>query len=166
MNSVPQANLQMACRFDIVSCPLTGLSLSNLSRAITLEKNDEPPTRTKAQSEESDKGHETIAGFRMFQTFATDAVERIDSLYSNEPQAAVGMETGFHQLDELTGGFRPGELVVVAGRPKSGRTAFAAQAADHVSRSRNSPCAYYTVGLTGEELASPLCQYNLRHLPD
>lgn len=127
---------------------------------MALEKHPDPLTQTKAQSEESDKGNETIAGFRKFQAFATDAVERIDALYSNETLDAVGVETGFHQLDQLTGGFRPGELIIVAGRPKSGRTAFASQAADHAGRSENSPCAYYTVGLTGEELASRMLCLN------
>lgn len=127
---------------------------------MTVEKHPESLTQTKAQSEESDQGNETIAGFRMFQAFATVAVERIDALYSNETLDAVGVETGFHHLDQLTGGFRPGELIIVAGRPKSGRTAFASQAADHVGRSENSPCAYYTTGLTGEELTSRMLCLN------
>lgn len=158
--SVHRGHLQAACRFAIVSSPLDRPVLSNSNRAMTLEKNPEPLTQTKSQSEESDKAKETIAGFRMFQAFATDAVERIDALYSNEIQNAAGVETGFHQLDRLTGGFRPGELIIVAGRPRSGRTAFAAQAADHVSRSENSPCAYYTVGVTGEQLASRMLCFN------
>lgn len=127
---------------------------------MTLEKKPELLAQTKSHSEESDKAKETIAGFRIFQAFAADAVERIDALYSNELQNAAGVETGFHQLDRLMGGFRPGELIIVAGRPRSGRTAFAAQAADHVSRSENSPCAYYTVGVTGEQLASRMLCFN------
>ena len=44
-----------------------------------------------------------------------------------------GVETGFVELDELTGGFHPGEIIVVAGRPSMGKTALALNIAEHVA---------------------------------
>ena len=44
-------------------------------------------------------------------------------------QAITGVTSGFHELDEMTAGFQPCDLVLVAGRPSMGKTAFALQCA-------------------------------------
>lgn len=46
---------------------------------------------------------------------------------------ASGLRTGFDDLDKLTGGFEPGQLVVVAARPSVGKTLFACNVADNVA---------------------------------
>ncbi|GAB4366541.1 MAG: replicative DNA helicase [Bryobacter sp.] len=43
-----------------------------------------------------------------------------------------GVSTGFYKFDEMTGGFRPGELIIIAARPAMGKTAFALNIASHV----------------------------------
>ena len=44
--------------------------------------------------------------------------------YQNEsPNKVTGFKTGFYDLDEITGGFQPGELIIIASRPSNGKTA-------------------------------------------
>ncbi|MGH8854317.1 MAG: DnaB-like helicase C-terminal domain-containing protein [Telluria sp.] len=93
-----------------------------------------------------------IAGFLPIQKFLTDAVERVDTLVSGNG-GPLGVETGFHEFDELTSGLRPGELTVIAGRSKSGRTAFVIQTAIHMAKAGKSS-AFFARNLTGEELAT------------
>ncbi|MBI1853475.1 MAG: replicative DNA helicase [Planctomycetes bacterium] len=58
--------------------------------------------------------------------------ERIDKLQDNRGRL-TGLPTGFIDLDDMTSGLQPGELVVVAGRPSMGKTSFVLNIADHAA---------------------------------
>jgi len=64
-------------------------------------------------------------GAQNFQTIGKllgDVVERIETLYNrDDPSDVTGVPTGFADLDKMTSGFQPGDLVVVAGRPSMGK---------------------------------------------
>jgi len=65
-------------------------------------------------------------GFREIQPLLTEVIERIDTLYKrDDPSEVTGIATGFTDLDRMTSGLQPGDLVVVAGRPSMGKTALA-----------------------------------------
>ena len=73
-------------------------------------------------------------GFIKIHPLLTEIVERIDMLYSRENKNdVIGLATGFADLDRMTSGLQPGELVVVAGRPSMGKTALAMNIAEHVA---------------------------------
>ena len=73
-------------------------------------------------------------GFIDIQPLLKEVVERIETLYNQDNQSDVtGIATGFHDLDEKTSGFQPGDLVIVAGRPSMGKTAFSLNIAEHVA---------------------------------
>lgn len=55
--------------------------------------------------------------------------------YIDDRGEAGGLTTGFRDLDGLTGGLEPGQLMIVAARPSVGKTIFACNAADHVATS-------------------------------
>ena len=58
-------------------------------------------------------------------------------LGTRETEGSLAMSTGFRDVDALlNGGFRPGELIVVAARPKMGKTAFALNVACHIARGK------------------------------
>jgi len=61
--------------------------------------------------------------------------ETIQRMRTYSPTRRAGLSTGFAALDALTAGLVPGNLVVVAGRPSMGKTAFALSVAMHTARS-------------------------------
>jgi replicative DNA helicase len=85
--------------------------------------------------------------------------ERIDHLHNQEnPSDITGVPTGFHDLDHRTAGLQPGDLVIVAGRPSMGKTAFALNIAEHVALhpSVAMPVAIFSMEMSGSQLAMRL----------
>ena len=50
----------------------------------------------------------------------------------DKPGMVTGLETGFTDLDRLTSGFQPSDLIIIAGRPSMGKTSFALDIADRI----------------------------------
>jgi len=69
-----------------------------------------------------------------------------------------GVSTGFIKLDEMTGGFRPGELIILAARPAMGKTALALNIAMHVATNRQAPraVAVFSLEMSKESLLTRL----------
>ena len=63
-----------------------------------------------------------------------------------------GIETGFSQLDAMTGGLHSGEFVVIAGRPSMGKTAFALNIAEFMAVERNVPVGVFSIEMSKEQL--------------
>ena len=82
--------------------------------------------------------------------------ERIDHLHSQEnPSDITGVPTGFVDLDSRTAGLQPGDLIIVAGRPSMGKTAFALNIAEHVALhpSVRLPVAIFSMEMSSSQLA-------------
>jgi replicative DNA helicase len=62
-------------------------------------------------------------------------IDQIDAWHSN-PDSLRGLATGFHDFDKVTGGLRPGDLVIVAGRPSMGKTTLAVNMAENAALDR------------------------------
>ena len=63
-----------------------------------------------------------------------DLLQRtIDMLEESEGRAITGLATGFYELDEMTGGLQPGEMIVLAARPSMGKTALALNLAEQIA---------------------------------
>lgn len=85
----------------------------------------------------------------------TIAVERLDNVYQEKDARAVsGLATGFHDLDRMTSGLQPGDLIVVAGRPSMGKTAFVLNIAEHIALDGEKAVVVYSMEMKGEQLAS------------
>jgi len=61
--------------------------------------------------------------------------------------------TGFIDLDRMTSGLQPGDMIVVAGRPSMGKTAFALNIAEHVGVEMGLPVAIFSLEMSGPQLA-------------
>jgi replicative DNA helicase len=82
--------------------------------------------------------------------------ERIDYLHSQDnPSDVTGVPSGFTDLDHKTAGLQPGDLIIVAGRPSMGKTAFALNIAEHVALhpSVAMPVAVFSMEMGGSQLA-------------
>ncbi len=85
-----------------------------------------------------------------------EVFERIDHLHSQEnPSDITGVPTGFTDLDHRTAGLQPGDLIIVAGRPSMGKTAFALNIAEHVALhpSTRLPVAIFSMEMSASQLA-------------
>jgi len=92
-------------------------------------------------------------GFSEIQPLLTKVVERIDTLYKRDnPSDVTGIATGFTDLDRMTSGLQPGDLVIVAGRPSMGKTAFALNIAEHVALTEKMPAAIFSMEMSGPQL--------------
>src|ERR1700693_2406476 len=77
--------------------------------------------------------------------------ERISQIFT-EGKRITGLSTGYHQLDNLTSGFQPSELLVLAARPSMGKTALALNIAENVSLRGNKPVAIFSLEMSKESL--------------
>jgi len=85
------------------------------------------------------------------------AVDRLDLLmHANNP--VTGLPTGLDKFDRMTAGLQPGDLIIIAGRPSMGKTAFAINIAENCScRPENPiPTAIFSMEMSGEQLAMRL----------
>jgi replicative DNA helicase len=69
-------------------------------------------------------GIEGNSGFKQIKSSLTDAVNRISLAFKNR-EKVTGISTGFVDMDDLLAGFQNSDLVILAGRPSMGKTAFA-----------------------------------------
>src|SRR5690606_20550472 len=80
--------------------------------------------------------------------------EKIDHVYHRaNPSDVTGVPTGFIDLDRMTAGMQPGDLVIVAGRPSMGKTAFALNIAEHVAVDNGLPVAIFSMEMSSTQLA-------------
>lgn len=80
-------------------------------------------------------------------------VDKIDELYSrSDPNEVTGLATGFADLDKMTTGLHPGDLVIIAGRPSMGKTAFSLNIAEHVGIDQGKPVLVFSLEMINEQL--------------
>ncbi|UCD33461.1 MAG: replicative DNA helicase [Desulfobacterales bacterium] len=79
----------------------------------------------------------------------------IDVLEERQGNKALvtGVATGFTKLDELTSGFQKSDLVIIAGRPGMGKTAFALNIAKHAAVVHNIPVAIFSLEMSKDQLS-------------
>lgn len=93
-------------------------------------------------------------GFIPISPLLSKVIDRVGELYSSEDQKDVtGVPTGFIDLDQMTSGLQPGDLIIVAARPSMGKTAFAVNIAENVAIESKLPVAIFSMEMGGEQLA-------------
>lgn len=78
-----------------------------------------------------------------------DLQQRMDKSLNNELQ---GVETGFKQLNELSGGWQKGDLIIVAGRPGMGKTAFTLTLARNAAVMANQTAVFFSLEMPTNQL--------------
>jgi len=103
----------------------------------------------------AESGNRGSQGFVNIQTLLPQVADRIDYLYQRENQGSVtGIPTGFDDLDERTSGFQPGDLIIVAGRPSMGKTAFSLNIAENVALDTKKAVAVFSMEMGATQLAT------------
>lgn len=96
---------------------------------------------------------DTDNGFIAIQPLISQVVGEIEAHYAPLSGDISSVPSGFHELDKMILGLRPGELIVVAGRQAMGTTAFALNIAEHVGVEMKLPVAIFSLGTSGKRLA-------------
>lgn len=93
--------------------------------------------------------------FVSLKTVLTDSFDRIDELHKDKDKLK-GVPTGFKNLDGVLAGLQPSDLVIVAGRPSVGKTAFTLNLAGNVAIKEQIPVAIFSLEMSKEQLVDRL----------
>lgn len=99
-------------------------------------------------------GKRSSEGFVDIKILLPQVADRIDQLFQRDnPTDVTGVPTGFTDLDSMTSGFQPGDLIIVAGRPSMGKTAFSLNVAENVALDTGLPVAVFSMEMAATQLA-------------
>ena len=107
---------------------------------------DEAERRIFAISEERIR-----SGFLSMKEIVKSSFKTIESLYEKK-EHVTGVPTGFADIDELTSGFQPSDLIIIAGRPSMGKTAFCLNVAQYASMNKKLTVAVFSLEMAKEQL--------------
>ncbi|SNB75613.1 replicative DNA helicase [Kingella negevensis] len=92
-------------------------------------------------------------GFLEMPDLLRQNIERIDALYQRDnPSAVTGVSTGFIDLDKMTSGLQAGDLIIVAGRPSMGKTAFSINIVENIAINDKLPVAVFSMEMGAAQL--------------
>ncbi|MBI4634406.1 MAG: replicative DNA helicase [Deltaproteobacteria bacterium] len=81
-----------------------------------------------------------------------DSFKTIENLFERK-ELITGVPTGFERIDDLTSGLQKSDLIIIAGRPSMGKTAFALNIAQHAALEVGIPTAVFSLEMAKEQLA-------------
>jgi len=81
-----------------------------------------------------------------------DSFRSIEDLYARK-ELITGVPTGFEKIDDLTSGLQNSDLIIIAGRPSMGKTAFALNIAQFAALEGQTPVAIFSLEMSKEQLA-------------
>lgn len=95
---------------------------------------------------------------RTLETSFTNTKQILDQVFATLEEryktgtSLTGVPTGYKQLDDLTAGMQPSELIILAARPSMGKTAFALNIALRATVQHNIPCAFFSLEMASQDL--------------
>ncbi|MDO8280377.1 MAG: replicative DNA helicase, partial [Burkholderiaceae bacterium] len=99
-----------------------------------------------------EEGSRMKQGFQGMDSLVVQLLDRVTEMSEN-PNDITGVPTGFYDLDRMTSGFQPGDLIVLAARPSMGKTALAINIAEHVALNEGLPVAVFSMEMGAAQLA-------------
>ncbi len=103
----------------------------------------------------ADQGARNKSGFISIQDMIKPAMDRIQELHQFDGEI-TGVSTGFKDLDRLTAGLQPSDLIIVAGRPSMGKTTLAMNFAEHAAIKNGVPVAIFSMEMSSLQLVMRL----------
>jgi len=93
----------------------------------------------------------TKASFTRVGEMITETFKQIELLYERK-EMVTGVPTGYTDLDRMTAGLQPSDLIIVAGRPSMGKTSFCLNIAEHVAIEKGIGVAVFSLEMSKEQL--------------
>ncbi len=91
------------------------------------------------------------SGFVSVKDMELPATKLLEKLYT-EREMITGIASGFRDVDRLTSGLQPGDLVILAARPSMGKTALCLNIAQHVALDKALPVGMFSLEMSKEQL--------------
>jgi replicative DNA helicase len=105
----------------------------------------------------AEAGKNDRIGFTDIKELLPQVAERIDQLFQRDnPSDVTGIPTGYKDLDMMTSGLQPGDLIIIAGRPSMGKTSLALNICEYVSVDTGLPTAVFSMEMASTQLVSRL----------
>lgn len=105
----------------------------------------------------AEAGKNDRMGFTDIKELLPQVAERIDQLFQRDnPSDVTGIPTGYKDLDMMTSGLQPGDLIIIAGRPSMGKTSLALNMCEYVSVDTGLPTAVFSMEMASNQLVSRL----------
>ncbi len=90
-------------------------------------------------------------GFQRFDQISPEVIKTIDAIATSKIPV-IGVPSGFGDLDRLTGGFRPGQFIIIAARPAMGKTSLALNIASHAAVNMGKKVGIFTMEMAADEV--------------
>src|ERR1700741_3483753 len=90
--------------------------------------------------------------FRAIHDLLESELDKLERL-SREGKAITGTASGFEDLDNITGGFQPGNMIILAARPSMGKSALMANFAENAALNSRKAVALFSLEMSEGELA-------------
>jgi replicative DNA helicase len=100
-----------------------------------------------------EEGSKSRQGFQSMDQLVVQLIDRVNELHENGAEDVTGVRTGFFDLDQMTAGLQPGDLIVLAARPSMGKTAFALNIGEHVAVNEGLPVVVFSMEMGAAQLA-------------
>ena len=79
-------------------------------------------------------------------------IDKIEELYQSPQDGVTGVSTGYSDLDKMTAGMQPSDLIIVAARPSMGKTTFAMNLAEHAAMTQDKPTLIFSLEMPSEQI--------------
>jgi replicative DNA helicase len=100
-----------------------------------------------------EEGSKSKQGFQTMDQLVVQLIDRVNELHESGAEDVTGVRTGFYDLDRMTAGLQPGDLIVLAARPSMGKTAFALNIGEHVAVNEGLPVVVFSMEMGAAQLA-------------
>ncbi len=94
----------------------------------------------------------TAEGFSHIQPVAERVLAKVEEYSKRESHALTGLATGFRELDEMTSGLQPADLIIVAARPSMGKTALCLTIAQNAAIAEKAVVGFFSLEMSKEQL--------------
>jgi replicative DNA helicase len=90
-------------------------------------------------------------GFKNIKEVVTETIKDIERLFEKK-ELITGLPTGYHKFDEMTAGFQPGDLIIMAGRPSMGKTAICINIMEYLTVTQKKSVAFFSLEMSAMQL--------------
>ncbi len=95
-------------------------------------------------------------GYEWIKPLITDTIHELEHLHQSAHQGIIGVPSGFTELDNITAGFQKSDLIILAGRPSMGKTAFALNLARNAAVDHKIPVGFFSLEMSNQQLVQRL----------